>query len=332
MEIVENLMFMNIPMWLIFSIICIIAWGLEDVFLRTIALKNNSNFNLKIAVCTGVMGIAVLPYLTSNSESGYSIMTLILSDVTVFLACITYTVLLIIAFLGAKYLAASIYSPIENGSSGFEIVLILAYAVITGNYSEVSSFISPSSIIAMVLIFGGIIALAIVHKRINDDALTLDPQNKKYRYGVKAFLFPLLICIADALSTVVDTINLGGVGKEVIGSFDYMRLYAVSYILIGVVAWFIILYRTKKLYTPFCKDEILNFSVGLCEGGAGILYIFTIEQNAILSLPITNAYCIVTLILSRIFLKEKLTLIQKICVTTVIIGIIIITLIGIQGA
>ena len=327
---VEKGLFLGIPMWLIFSLIATFAWGLEDVFLKVIAKKGSPHFSLKISTCTGVISVPFLFYLTNKSESGLSLLNLLMSDLTLLLMCIAYTLVLVIAFIGAKYLDASIYAPIENASNGFEIIMILGYAFITGNYSHVSNSITPLSISGMVLTIGGIIVLVIAQKSINDKALKLDPQNKMYRNGTLALLFPLGVCIIDALSTVLDSINLGVTGEAVIGVFDYMRFYTFANVVVGVLSWLIIFFRTKKAYNPFRKGERFNYSCSISENSANVFYIFAMSQNAILSIPVTTSYCIVTLILSRIFLKEKLNFVQKICVTAVVVGVMLISLVGLE--
>jgi drug/metabolite transporter (DMT)-like permease len=50
-------------------------------------------------------------------------------------------------------------------------------------------------------------------------------------------------------------------------------------------------------------------------------YIFAAGSNPILTAPITSSYCLVTIILARIFLKERLTKKQYLSLAFLVIGI-----------
>ena len=84
------------------------------------------------------------------------------------------------------------------------------------------------------------------------------------------------------------------------------------------------LIRTKKAYNPFAKKEVLNKGVAACfEEFGQIFYVFAMARNPVLAAPMVASYCIVSVILSRIFLKEKLKASQYACVVAVIVGIVI---------
>ena len=83
------------------------------------------------------------------------------------------------------------------------------------------------------------------------------------------------------------------------------------------------LIRTKKAYNPFAKHEIANKGVAACfEEFGQIFYVFAMARNPVLAAPMVASYCIVSVLLSRVFLKEKLKASQYACVIAVIIGIV----------
>ena len=53
-----------------------------------------------------------------------------------------------------------------------------------------------------------------------------------------------------------------------------------------------------------------------------VFYVYAMAKKPMLAAPMIASYCIVSVILSRIFLKEKLKASQYACVITVIIGIV----------
>ena len=61
----------------------------------------------------------------------------------------------------------------------------------------------------------------------------------------------------------------------------------------------------------------------IVETAGQYFYIFALSANAILSAPLISAYCVVSMIWSRIFLKEKLSKGKYIAIAITVIGIII---------
>jgi drug/metabolite transporter (DMT)-like permease len=63
-----------------------------------------------------------------------------------------------------------------------------------------------------------------------------------------------------------------------------------------------------------------------CAAAAGetfgtMAYIFAVAGNPVLTAPVTSAYCLVTIVLARIFLKERLTRKQYLSLAFLVIGI-----------
>ncbi len=244
------------------------------------------------------------------------------------IALVVYVAVMVVSYIGARYMEMSVFTPVSNASSGFAVVIILVYASLTGNYADVSVYITPASVIGMVLAVGGVIALAIVQSRMSQRTVQIGQQEKKYRVGVLALLFPLVFCLMDAVSVTIDSVNLGATGESVIGDYDYIRIYAAAYLVVSVVSWLVILAGTKKPYNPFKPFKASGYGAGLLEVIATTSYLLALGKNAVLSVPVASAYCIVTLIASRIILKEMLKLPQYVCIASVVIGVMLVSFVG----
>ena len=67
------------------------------------------------------------------------------------------------------------------------------------------------------------------------------------------------------------------------------------------------LIKTKKAYNPFALKELRTKGSAACfEEFGQIFYVFAMASKPMLAAPMIASYCIVSVILSRIFLKEKL--------------------------
>ena len=169
------------------------------------------------------------------------------------------------------------------------------------------------------------IALGIVEQRLakKEGALNLKPEERKYRFGALALLFPILYCIFDTIGTAADGIILDEEVGLGLGEIDVLILYGLTFFLAGVISWIFLLIREKKAYNPFKSAEIKTRGVAaLFEQFGQIFYVYAMADNPIVAAPMVASYCIVSAILSRIFLKEKLKASQYACVAAVIAGIV----------
>ena len=67
-----------------------------------------------------------------------------------------------------------------------------------------------------------------------------------------------------------------------------------------------------------------RFPAAVFEQFGQIFYVYALADNPIIAAPMIASYCIISAILSRIFLKEKLKASQYACIAAVVVGIIII--------
>ena len=85
--------------------------------------------------------------------------------------------------------------------------------------------------------------------------------------------------------------------------------------------WLYMLIVKKYRYNPFKKEELVRCGTGTGETLGTMTYIFAVAGNPVLTAPITSSYCLVTIVLARIFLKERLTRKQYLSLALVVIGI-----------
>ena len=108
-----------------------------------------------------------------------------------------------------------------------------------------------------------------------------------------------------------------------LGEIDVLILYGLTFFLAGIVCWIFLLIREKKAYNPFAKPEWkTRFPAALFEQFGQIFYVYALAENPVVAAPMVASYCIVSAILSRIFLKEKLKASQYACIIAVIAGIV----------
>lgn len=305
--------------WFLLSVITMLCWGSADLFYKKSSDENDNLSHLKIAVWVGlVMGVCAF-ILLPFTETSFSIREFGLAALKYSPASIAYIVSMVIGYAGMRYLEASIISPVQNASGALSVVAMAVYFIIVGKMDSFFDEFSILDVIGTVIIVIGVVALAIVEKKMEGE-----PTNGLKAISVPALIFPLLYCIFDTIGTAADGIILDEEAGLGLGEIDVLVLYGLTFLLAGIVAWLFMLIRTKKAYNPFKKDELKTKAVAaLFEEGGQVFYVFAMAMKPMLAAPMIASYCIVSVILLRIFVKEKLSKSQFACVVGVIIGIVI---------
>ena len=317
--------------WFIFALIATIGWGCADLFYKMGTDETDKHSHLKIAVWVGlVMGVVAL-ILLPFSESGFNVKSLIVNAVKYTPASLAYIISMVVGYAGLRYLEVSIISPIQNASGAFSMIAMMIFFLITGTINDDLGDFSILNIIGTVIIIAGVVALAIVENRLSrkeaNEVAASDEEkkkNRKYQFGALALLFPIIYCLFDTIGTAADGIILDEETGLGLGEIDVLILYGLTFLLAGIVCYIFMLIKTKKAYNPFALKELRTKGSAACfEEFGQIFYVFAMASKPMLAAPMIASYCIVSVILSRIFLKEKLKASQYACVIAVIVGIVI---------
>ncbi len=323
--------------WFVAALICILGWGFADLFYKKGTDETDRYSHLKIAVWVGlVMGVAAFALLPF-AETSFSFTGLIVNAVKYSPASLCYIISMVIGYAGLRYLEVSIVSPVQNASGAMSAIFMMVYFLVVGRISSFSDEFDVPTLIGTVLIVCGVIALAVFEQRYSraeelalagktaDDAdREAKKADRKYRFGALALLFPLLYCLFDTLGTSADGIILDGEVGLGLGEIDVLVLYGLTFFLAGIGAWVFLWIKEKKPYNPFAKRELVNKGpAALCEEFGQFFYVFAMAGKPVVAAPMVASYCIVSLLLGRLILKEKLKIAQYACVAAVVVGIVL---------
>lgn len=319
--------------WFWLSLVCVIFWGFADLFYKKGSDEEEEYSYLKIAFWVGlVMGIGsfiLLPFSSvTDSMSGF-----INRLVHYAPASLSYIVSMILGYVGLRYLTLSVASPLQNASGGFTLLVLLFYYFLSGKWNDIRETFSPWAIIGLALIIAGSIGVAVFEKEAAQKSSDmLESEKPKHRFG-KAFfglLFPLLYCIFDTLGTSFDGILLTESGEMALSEIDVLILYGFTFFLVGIGAYIFLRIKTKKFYAFYRKSERPKILAALLEEGGQIFYVYAMAENPVMAAPMIGSYCILSVVLSAVFLKERWKKRQGIAISAVIAGILILGII--EGA
>ncbi len=301
-------------MWFLFALLTMLAWGTADLFYKKGADDTERYSHLKTSMMVGlVMGVhAIGTLIFSDIQYDFRNLYIYLPVSAMYILSMT------VGYFGLRYLDLSISSPIQN-SSGI-VVTVLCFVILGQRIEGIPTWVG------MILICGGVLALGFLEK--HDENIRIDEGNRKYRIGFVAFFMPILYCLIDALGTFLDAYYLDDfattplVGATAENFEDVANIsYELTFLLVAIVLFVYVRLIKKERIIP--RQQGARLGAAVFETAGQFVYVRAMSGNGIIAAPMIAAYSIVSIILSRIFLKEKLPVKQYIAVAVIMLGIII---------
>jgi drug/metabolite transporter (DMT)-like permease len=297
--------------WLFFSIATAVLWGTAELFYKKGALPNERYSHLKICVWVGVvMGLhAIFTLLTQDIN--YNPVNLI-----VYLpVSLLYIVSMAFSYFGMRFLEESISDPIENTSGA--ICSLLCVIILKESLSALS-------VIAIVIIVIGVLGVGFLENK----GETQRKKNLGKKLAIIAFCMPFVYALLDAFGSFVDIFYLDdfantpliGVTEETIEDVANTS-YELTFALFALGLF--VFMKAKKVKfgaVPQHKDKIL---AAVFETAGQFTYVYALSGNGAIAAPIISSVCVVSLLLSRVFLKEKLSWKTYAFIAVVIVGILL---------
>ncbi len=294
-------------MWFVFALITALAWGGADLFYKKGTDPDDKFSHLKIVIMVGlVMGTHATVYMLLKG------ITFDPFDMIKYLpVSALYILSMTIGYIGLRYIELSIASPVQNSSGAVTAVLLFIF------FPRELGIVEILGILVITL---GVVGIAVLEKRAETAALKSASTkiDKKYQIGFLAITFPLLYCVIDGLGTFADGIYLDEM--KLISEDSALLAYEFTF-LICAIATFIFLRFIKKEKIHIFKERNKGFAA-ILETTGQFFYVFAMSGNAIIAAPLIASYSIFSVILSRIFLKEKLSGKHYIVISIVILGIV----------
>lgn len=311
-------------MWFVYAIVTLMFWAVADLFYKIGAKENDQYSHLKTGIMVGlVMGVHASIYLVTN-KLDFSLIDMIKYLPVSFF----YIASMVIGYKGLRYLELSIASPIQNCSG--VITAILLFLI----FRETLGILD---IIGIIVIAIGVVSLSILERKSQKEELAKEKKRlKKERESNKfakfkkketikkvatftALIFPFLYCLLDGTGTFLDSIYLDKL--ELMSEDAALLAYEYTFFIYGLVL-FIYLKFFKKEEIGVVKEKA-RLLAAIFETLGQFFYVFAISGNSTLACPIIASYSIMSVLLSRVFLKEKLSGKEYIAIVIVLLGIVI---------
>jgi len=300
-------------MWLFFTIATTLLWGAAELFYKKGSHEDEKYDHLRVCILVGaVMGIhAVFTLLTS--DIAYDPRNLI----AYLPVSLCYILSMACSFFGIRFIEESLADPIENTAGAMCSILCVIF---------LGESIAPAVWAAIAIIVIGILGVGYTEK--SSDV------NRKGKLGKKlaviAFAMPFCYAIIDAVGSFLDiffleleTSPLLGVTEENIELVANVS-YELTFAICGLILFAFMKSKRVSFEMPKQKSKLI---AAVCETAGQLTYVYAMSGNGAIAAPILSSVCVVSLLLSRIFLKEKLTKKQYLFIAIIIVGILMLAVI-----
>ena len=299
--------------WLFFSIATALLWGTAELFYKKGARPDEKFSHLKICVWVGIIMGAHAVFTLLTQDIHYNpVNLLIYLPVSLF-----YIISMAFSYFGMRFLEESISDPIENTAG---VICTLLFVIF------LQEEISALTWIAIAIITVGVLGVSFLENH--------GETTRKKKYGKKlaiiAFCMPFLYALLDAFGTFLDDafflvedianapfVDVTEETIEAVANTSYELTFALF-----ALGLFIFMKSKNVKFgaVPQHKDKIL---AAVFETAGQFTYVYALGGVDAIAAPILSSVCVVSLLLSRIFLKEKLSWKTYAFIAVVIFGILL---------
>lgn len=316
-------------MYYLFSILALLSWSGSDFFSKKGTREQDKNSHWKVVFAVGlIMGIHLFITLIGgaviNGMGGVENVPKIVASffytdfklidfVNYLPVAGLYILAMVFGYIGLRYIELSISSPICNSSGALAFLLCLIFGIFS------TEEITTTAIIGISMITVGIVALGFIEQREDEDVKKARQElaNRKYTKSILAFLLPISYLVIDALGTAGDEYIFA---NSDITDYAANSAFEFTFFLLAVFAFIWLKFVKKDLVLKGNKDLVFG---GVCETIGQVFYMAVMFSDFSVGMVIISAYCAISVLWSRIFLKEKLSWKHYAVIALVIAGIVI---------
>jgi drug/metabolite transporter (DMT)-like permease len=223
-----------------------------------------------------------------------------------------YIASMLTGYFGLRYIELSLSSPVQNSSGAIAAILVFVFFTHTLSVLEAG---------AIILITTGILSLTALESREKWNMPALKENERGFPHRFLVLTFPLIYCFLDGLGTFADAIYLDEL--SLMSEDNALLAYEFTFFFCAVIAFAVLIAKKQRVRL---REEKSRGIAAVFETTGQVFYVYAMAQNAIIVAPLIASYSVFSVILSRMFLKERLNRLQYLSIVTVILGIVMLAL------
>ena len=323
-----------------FLIFSTLSWGIAEIFYKKGNLEKEKYSHLKTTVFVGLfMGIyATVVLFTQNID-----LAAFPKNFVIYLpVSLCYIVSMACSYFGVRFIEESISDPIENTSGAIVPILCAIFLHET---------IEVPAIICIAVIAIGVLCVGFFDKKGKED------RHRKYgkKLAIWAIAMPFCYMLLDTIGTFLDIFYTDDVETTLLVNVTDANLehtancaYEFTFLLVAIGIFIFLKIKGEKLFSLGAAETVdengaavkltwyqklfkqkWKILAAVFETAGQATYLFALSEGQGIAAVILGAGTVITsLILARIFLKEKLTVVQYVFIGIIMAGIISLSLLG----
>lgn len=307
---------------MVYVLLCITLWGITGIFYKKGANIEDKYIHLKYSIIVGlIFFIIALGYIIVRDEP-FSIWESVIRFWPVTLFGIAYAIINTITFKGYLYNDASVNAPIENTANGSYVMILIAVYAMLGRVDSLWEILTVYKIIGILCIFLGLLFLGIVQ---HSEAKALG-KKETFKAGASALIFPIVFSMMDGLETIVTGVCMDKRLGYAMPEGDAVIIGGMEYALFALGFWIFVSIKEKRVFNPLTKRNLPFIGGAICDNVAIVFYAYAMAIDSVATDPLLAIYPVLTVLLSRIILKERLSVKQYLCVALLLSGSVVIVI------
>ena len=317
--------FMNRPIWLLFIILTVLLFSSTSLLYKAgaIGAEKEKHFCLKYSVCVGtVFFVIAFLYLIIRNEP-FTIFESAVRFWPMTIFGFVYAVVNTISFNGYIYNEAMVESPVEGIGGGTSTILLIIAYIVLGRVDSLFNLLTPLRTVGIIVILISIIRLSKIRNLINRENIKLK-QKSWMKNSLGTLIFPVMFSVVDALETIVTGVCLDTTYGYAMPEGDSIIIVGMEYAIFAFICYVYIYFKEKKFYNPFSKKGRQIIFGAITDNIGIVFYSYAMAMDSVSTDPLVAVYPIFVMIGGRIFMKEKVSLNQYICLIGIITGSIMV--------
>lgn len=300
-------------MWVIFAVLSMALCAACELFSKKVVLKNSAIGPLTVYSAASFFCFlsAIILWLAGLGESGASPVGILAEHPLIILSTVSTFLASFLTFIAFRYIGVSVEAVISGVSSVFLFLGLLCINAFTGKLESVKEILPPGRLIPIIFIIAFIFCLS---KTDAGNENTLPKKERKHTVMLSGILIMLLSCLFDASDSLIVSYC---VGDGQVGVMDHYIATNFMDLLFGAGCFAAAMRLFKKERIPFgtyVKSIPAMVAVGIFSIGSMLTYLIGSGYDAVKFAILYIAYPAVPLLGARVFLKEKYTLKQYLCI------------------
>jgi len=214
-----------------------------------------------------------------------------------------------------KFIGLTVQEAYSGVSSILLFVEMIFINLVFGKIDDVRIILVPAKLIIIVVLLTASFVLPRLNGAIKNEASEIFKQRK--RNVVLGLLFTFAGLFLDAIESLITTYSFS---ESDISSIDYLSAGLLVALFWGVIFYAILYFKSRKIFNPLKKTNLIYIFYGVFNAVFIALCLYGASLAPVESNLFWVAYPIIPIIGSALFLKERYSIKEYICIAVIAIS------------